>query len=410
MRRASLVTALGILLAACAPVTAPPTFPDATRAPELTPTAVPTATAATIAVTASKYGSFSIKAQPLDSCDLAIKVDPGILGDGPPTTLSAKADVNGLITWTYPTPMVPAGRGGHEVTCSGEHGKSNTRSEFGVTLKSLDAKSFTTRIEAVDPIVGLAGASTRLEPSLVAARDADIARIGATIENEWRLATRGLGAVTLVQSSADIVIYVLPGKGTSLHVLAGDGSQRILVYAVDEFGTVSAENSVAVALHELGHIWCCFGAGADSDGHWLETTPDPLLQGVDRYGLMTHPVTCLLGRGFESCPNRFSERELRTMGFTEIPAPPPDPCVAQRNTLNGRLATQGATIDTEKAQAANIKGQIDSIAAKYPVNMPPDAYMIYVNFIDQYNALARDIDAKVTVYNGIVNQLNALPC
>src|SRR5205823_1415711 len=83
-------------------------------------------------------------------------------------------------------------------------------------------------------------------------------------------------------SSADLVVYVLPGKGTSVHLLAADGSQRVLVYAVDEFGTVSAENSVAVALHELGHIWCCFGAGAGPDGHWLEKIPDPLLQGGGR--------------------------------------------------------------------------------------------------------------------------------
>jgi hypothetical protein len=408
--RASLL-ALTVLLAACVPVVTPRTSPDATVSPELTPGPSPTATQAPIAVMTSKYGSFEIKTQPLDSCELAIKVDPGILGDGPPTTLSGKADVSGVITWTYPTPMVPTGRGRHEVTCSGERGKSDARSEFDVTLKSLDAKGFTTRIEAVDPVNGLAGVTPRLEPSLVPARDADIVRMTATLVNEWRLATRGLGALTLVESSADVVIYVLPGKGTSLHVLAPDGSQRVLVYAVDEFGTVSAENSVAVTLHELGHIWCCFGPGAGSDGHWLEAIADPLLQGVDRYGLMTHPVTCLVGRGFESCPNRFSERELRTMGFTEIPAPPPDPCIAQRNALSARLATQNASIDAAKAQAAVIKAKIDQIVAQYPSRqLPPDVYSVYIGLVGQYNTLASDIDAMVAVYNGIVAQLNALPC
>jgi hypothetical protein len=245
----------------------------------------------------------------------------------------------------------------------------------------------------------------------VPARDADIARMTATLQNEWKLATRGLGTLTLVPASADIVVYVLPGKGTSVHMLASDGSQRVLVYAIDEFGTVSAENSVAVALHELGHIWCCFGAGAGPDGHWLEKVPDPLLQGVDQYGLMTHPVTCLVGRGFESCPNRFSERELRTMGFTQIPAPPADACVTQRNVLGARLATQGATVDAAKAQGAVVKGKIDAIVAKYPSReLPPDVYRTYIGLVDEYNALANDIDAKVAVYNTTVDQLNALPC
>jgi hypothetical protein len=263
----------------------------------------------------------------------------------------------------------------------------------------------------VDPLKGLAGVTTRLEPSLVAPRDADVARMTATLENEWRLATRGLGALKLVESSADIVIYVLPGKGTSLHVLAADGSQRVLVYAVDEFGTVSAENSVAVALHELGHIWCCFGPDAGPDGHWLQKIPDPLLKGVDQYGLMTHPVTCLVGRGFESCPNRFSERELRTMGFTEIPPPPPDPCLTRRDALAAQLTSAAAAIDAEKAQAADIDARIKAIEAQYPSRvLPPAVYDTYQRLVDQYNALADDVNAKAAAYNSLVNQINALPC
>jgi hypothetical protein len=214
-----------------------------------------------------------------------------------------------------------------------------------------------------------------------------------------------------VASSADIVVYVVPAKGTSVHLRATDGSQRVLVYAMDEFGKVSAENSVAVALHELGHIWCCFGSGAGPDGHWLEKIPDPLLQGVDQYGLMTHPVTCLVGRGFESCPNRFSERELRTMGFTEIPAPPVDPCVSQRNVLSARLATQGSVVDAAKAQAAIVRAKIDAIVAQYPSReLPPDVYNTYIGLVDQYNSIANDVDAKVAAYNATVDQLNALPC
>ncbi|TMF64062.1 MAG: hypothetical protein E6I14_04090 [Chloroflexi bacterium] len=126
---------------------------------------------------------------------------------------------------------------------------------------------------------------------------------------------------------------------------------------------------------------------------------------------MTHPVTCLVGRGLESCPNRFSERELRTMGFTQIPAPPADPCVTQRNVLGARLLTQGATVDAAKAQAAVVKAKIDAIVAQYPSRqLPPDVYNTYIGLVDQYNALANDIDAKVAAYNATVDQLNALPC
>src|SRR5438309_10146182 len=406
MRIPRRIAALALLLAACAPVGAQ-RFPNATGQLGEPPSASPSP----IAVVASTYGSFQIKTQPLASCELAIKVDPGDLGDGPPKTLAARADLNGIVQWTYAAPLIPAGHGRHEVACSGERGKSDSWAEFAVALKSLDAKSFTTRIEAVDPIAGLSGVTTRLDPSLVAARDADVARMTATLQKEWSLATRGLGALSLVPSSADIVVYVVPAKGTSVHLRAADGSQRVLLYAVDEFGTVSAENSVAVALHELGHIWCCFGAGAGADGHWLEKIPDPLLQGVDQYGLMTHPVTCLVGRGLESCPNRFSDRELRTMGFTEIPAPPADPCVTQRNVLGARLATQGAAVDAAKAQAAVVKAKIDAIVAQYPsLQLPPDVYNTYIGLVDRYNAIANDVDAKVAVYNTTVNQLNALPC
>lgn len=359
----------------------------------------------------SRYGSFQIKTKPLATCALAIKVDAGTLGDGPPKTLAATADIGGVVAWSYATPLVPAGHGRHEVACTSESGKSDMSSEFDITLKTLDAKSFTTRVEAVDPIAGLPGLSTKLDASLVPARDADMKKMNATLANEWKLATRGLGALTIVDSSADIVVYVVPARGTSVHLLATDGSQRVVVYALDEFGTVSAENSVAVALHELGHIWCCFGAGAAPDGHWLEKLPDPLLQGVDQYGLMTHPVTCLVGRGFESCPNRFSERELQAMGFTQIPPPPADPCLTQRNALGARLNTQGAAVDAAKAQAAVVKGKIDAILAQYPSRqLPPDVYNTYIALVDQYNALANDIDAKVAAYNATVDQLNALPC
>ena len=48
---------------------------------------------------------------------------------------------------------------------------------------------------------------------------------------------------------------------------------------VDDLGPVSTENSVAVALHELGHIWCCRGDDAGTDGHWLKSIPIRFFRG-----------------------------------------------------------------------------------------------------------------------------------
>ncbi len=128
------IAALVLLFAACAPLGAQ-RLPNATG--EFGATA--SAGASPIAVMTSTYGSFQIKTQPLDSCELAIKVDPGSLGDGPPKTLVAKADLNGIVQWTYATPLIPAGHGRHEVACSGDRGKSDSWAEFAVALKGLDA-------------------------------------------------------------------------------------------------------------------------------------------------------------------------------------------------------------------------------------------------------------------------------
>ncbi|HEV8536484.1 MAG TPA: hypothetical protein VGR87_12345 [Candidatus Limnocylindria bacterium] len=426
MNRRAVLALCALLLAACGRSSgAAPSFSSgATALPSAVAIPSPSASAA-ITVGASRYGMFEINTRPLEKCELSIRVNAGIFGDGPPQTLVGRADATGSLAWTYPAPLIPAGNGRHVVTCSDDRGQSDVWSEFSVSLKALDAKGFTARVQAVDPATGLDGVSTRLEPSLVAARDATVTKLNDTLAKEWLTATRGLGGLTLVTSSADIVIYVVPGRSSSLHSLANDGTQRILLFMVDDLGPISAENAVATALHELGHIWCCHGTDAGTDGHWLEKIPDPLLQGVDRFGLMTHPVTCLVGPGFQSCPNRFSERELRAMGFTQIPAPPPDPCLAQANalrsqiaTLDGRLASERRTIDATKAEMAGVAARIADIERRYPGNtLPPDVYATYVGLIDQYNRLASENQVRIDAYNNdvdtrntLVQRLNALPC
>jgi hypothetical protein len=364
----------------------------------------------------SRYGALDVKTLPLDSCDVAIKVDAGTFGDGPPKTLAGKADATGIVSWTYPAPLIPAGHGRYEVTCTGTEGPRSAWSEFEVALKTIDAKSFTARVEAVDPIAGLSGLTTKLDPSLVPARDRSVARLNETLVKEWSSATRGLSAVKLVPSSADIVIYVVPARSSSLHLTSPDGSQRILLFMVDELGPVSTENSVAVALHELGHIWCCRGSDAGTDGHWLKPIADPLLQGVDRFGLMTHPVTCLVFPGFVTCPNRFSERELHAMGFAEVPPPPPDACVTQANNLvtqinnlDASLASTRATIDATNEEMATIAERIGMIETQYPNRiLPPDVYATYNSLVQQYNRLLAENNARIDAFNRSVDQRNVL--
>jgi hypothetical protein len=409
-----LVLAAGVLLSACAP-TAARSAADPSGNPAATATAAPTASPVPLTIVTSRYGALDIKTRPLESCDVAISVYAGTFGDGPPKTLAGKADASGIVSWTYPAPLTPAGRGRHEVTCMGADGPRSAWSEFDVALKSLDAKSFTARIQAVDPIAGLDGLTTRLDPSLVAARDRSVARLNAALVKEWSAATRGLGAVKLVPSAADIVIYVVPGRSSSLHVTSADGSQRILLFMVDDLGAVSTENSVAVALHELGHIWCCRGGDAGQDGHWLEPIADPLLQGVDRFGLMTHPVTCLVFPGFVTCPNRFSERELHAMGFGDVPAPPADPCVTQANALvtqinnlDANLASSRVAIDAATTKLEEIAGRISTIEGQYPGGLPPDVYDQYTALIAQYNRLLADNNARIANFNQSVDQRNTL--
>ncbi len=415
MRGFGLVLLTGLLASACAPAASPGDAPGRSHDTAASATVAPTASPVPLTVASSSYGALEIKTLPGDSCDVAIKVKPGVFGDGPPKTLAGRADATGTVSFTYAAPLVPAGNGRHEVTCTGAAGARSTWSQFDIGLKSLDAKSFTARIQAVDAIAGLDGLNTKLEPSLVAARDASVARLNETLVKEWSAATRGLGAVKLVPSSADIVIYVVPGRSNSLHLTSPDGSQRILLFMVDDLGPVSIANSVAVALHELGHIWCCRGDDAGPDGHWLKAIADPLLQGVDRFGLMTHPVTCLVFPGFVTCPNRFSERELHTMGFAAVPAPPADPCVTQANALvtqigalDASLASTRATIDASNAQLATLEGRIAQIEAQYPGGAPPDVYATYLSLIDQYSRLLGENNARVDSFNLSLDQRNAL--
>jgi hypothetical protein len=228
-----------------------------------------------------------------------------------------------------------------------------------------------------------------------------------------------------VPAAADLVIHVLPGRGTSVHQRSSDGTQRILLYAVDEAGPVTADKAVGVALHELGHTWCCFGPDAGPDEHWLEKVADPQLAGVNRFGLMTNPVTCRLNGAAEICANRFSERELRALGFAEVPVPMTDACIAESAALAARLdaldgALEGAraAIDSRHRILDGLVQQMKSIEAQYATrSIPPDARATYRALSAQYETLYEEVDALIKAYNVDVDSRNdiarrqrALPC
>ncbi len=368
-----------------------------------------------ISVVGAAYGSLSVRTAPGGSCTADIRFTGPDLGENPPPTtgLTARADASGLATWTYATPRLPADdRVPYQVWCE-DAGKSATVSgTFRVERRAVSAASFSVRLQAGPPRDPVGPEN----PALVPLRDKATAQLRSTLANEWRAATRELSSLGIADGGADILISVIAARGTSLHRTAKrDGSEDIVVFVADDRGPTSVENIVAITMHELGHIWCCFGPGTN-DGHWATPQEEPGLYGVDRFGLMNHPIDCkVYTSGVTSCPNRFSERELRAFGFTSIPPPPPSACSrvpalkAERDQLRAELPALKSQIDLLDAQASTTLSQIRAIDAQYPSKvLPPDVYARYTALVDQYNALVRDEKAKVDSYNAKVDRSNAL--
>lgn len=401
---------IGLLLVACARTAAGPAAP--TAVPTNTPPA-PSAAASPIqvSVTDSTYGRIAIRTQAGTRCSVGIHIGPPEYGDLPPTSVEGTADAGGGLALTYPAPHLPGGTGRHEVSC----GTGTASADFPIPAM-IAASRFSVRIRVPAITEQVPGTTARLEAALVPPRDLDVAALKGSLVSEWANATRGLSTLDLVSTAtADMVITILPARGTSVHVTARDGSQAIFLYVSDQTNVFTSDNLVAVALHELGHIWCCRGDGT-IDGHWTQPAADPLLQGVDRFGLMNHPVNCtFFAAGVESCPNRFSDRELRTMGFTSIPPPPRNACVDTKNALLTQLATtrdrlvsQKSAIEVMDASLATQNAQIKALEARYPKGMPPDVFASYTALIDRYNAAAAAERSAVASYNALITQSNSL--
>ena len=379
----------------------------------------------TVRITESRYGRVVAATAPRAACTLRIEVGGGEFGDAPAGAITATADATGSVSWTYPTPVVPAGVARHTVSCSLASQSASVATEFDVASRRVDAAGFTVRIARVDTASGLAGLDTRLDPSLVPARDAAATDLDAHLAGAWARATRGLGQLAIVPASADIVVYLLPGRGTSLHERADDGTQRVLLYVSDETGRPWAQGGMTRALHELGHLWCCHGEDATADGHWRDANADPQLEGVNRYGLMTHPVVCLARPGVFVCPSAFSDRELQTMGFGVIPPAAPDRCAADSRALRARLAQLDASLDASSAaleasrhQLAGLADRIHALEGAHPSGQMSEATRAtYLALVDQYRRGAADFEQRRAAHNDqvqerndLAHEINALPC
>jgi hypothetical protein len=140
--------------------------------------------------------------------------------------------------------------------------------------------------------------------------------IAGALPDAWAMATGGRGKLS-IRTDADIDVELNGSAGTSaLTQHSRDGkiaSRSIVVHTVDG-RHLSTPEIMATTLHELGHLWCCYGPGT-ADGHWSDPPPTRLAP-----GLMFSPIRCqVIAGGEPACPTVFSERETQTMGLTRAP-------------------------------------------------------------------------------------------
>lgn len=421
----SMASLRGVLLVlALAGCTATPAVAPATAsagAPAALPDPAASAATLPLAVVENVYGTIAVRTAAGAQCFAQVQVKRGEFGDAPPSDLAPlRADGAGSARWTYTAPRLPAGTGRHVVRCVGD-AAATVDATFDVTRPPLLPGELTVRVTTTTP----PRVGSTPDPSLLALREAVVERVRTTLEQEWSRATRGLGRLRVVEGSEDVSVYVVAGEGTSVNRKSSvDGSIDIVIYVRGALEDKSPENAVATVLHELGHIWCCFGPDSDGKGHWKEKLRDPGLYGVDKYGLMTDPVTCVSFGAVLSCPNRFSDREMRELGFTSFPQPAPDPCVAswldlksEMNTITAALDALKPRIDGTRARIEALAAQIRSLEAQYPGGMPPSVYSQYQSLIAEHNRLVGELNVDVDRYNAqaertraLAAQLNALPC
>ena len=138
--------------------------------------------------------------------------------------------------------------------------------------------------------------------------------LAGALPGAWATATGARGQLS-IRTDADIDVELDGSGGTSAltqHTVGGKiVSRTIAVHTVEGSRRLSVSELLVTTLHELGHIWCCFGPGT-KDGHWTDTP-----SGFSSVGLMYSPMTCTVTPGSDPiCPTIFSDRELAEMHLT----------------------------------------------------------------------------------------------
>lgn len=138
--------------------------------------------------------------------------------------------------------------------------------------------------------------------------------VAGALPNAWATATGGRGKLSL-RTDGDIDVELDGTNGTSALMQHSSGgrvtSRTIAVHTIDGSRRLSVPELMATVLHELGHIWCCYGPGT-ADGHWSDSPTE-----FSPVGLMVSPMRCQVKAGGDPvCPSVFSDRELKEMRLT----------------------------------------------------------------------------------------------
>ena len=256
-------------------------------------------------------------------------------------------------------------------------------------------------LSAADFTVAVVSGSDEETPGLVAAREAGVATLRRDLPSAWTAATRGLGKLTVVSENPGIVMTVLAASGSSFHRGPPRSSEAsITIYVADTKGRLEGIDLVPTAIHELGHIWCCYGPGSSADGHWATAQDDGREFGYNRWGLMNHPVLCKTTSNGSKCADRFSDRELSELGFASFPAATPNPCVAHVDRLKASLKSVEATLLSDQKAKDELRAEVERLR---PTLDPRDPAQIA-----RFNALVVQANAALAAYNRDVDTFNTL--
>src|SRR5919201_3420327 len=118
--------------------------------------------------------------------------------------------------------------------------------------------------------------------------------IAGALPDAWSVATRRRGTLAL-RTDGDIDVELEGTSGTSAltqHKLGGRVLARtIAVHTVEGSRRLTLPELISTTIHELGHIWCCFGAGTQN-GHWSDAP-----SGFSSVGITGSPMICQVAAG-----------------------------------------------------------------------------------------------------------------